>query len=124
MTVPTTNLLDKFVKALEKKLIGVLNTMRYNGKPRLGTVKEVLRVTIYVNKHLCDVSISSIVINSSADVVTNLDVSRELSEQAKSKDKTLKIYDGMVHSLLSGKPNENVEIVRCDILLWLNDRCK
>ncbi|CAL5345995.1 hypothetical protein CsSME_00030552 [Camellia sinensis var. sinensis] len=122
--VPTADLLDKSVKVPEKKVIAGMNPMRYNGKPRLGTVKELLRVTDYVSKRLCDVSIPFIVIHGSADAVTDPDVSRELYEQAKSEDKTLKIYDGMMHSLLFGETDENVEIVQRDILSWLNDRCK
>ncbi|GMQ09454.1 hypothetical protein CsSME_00052830 [Camellia sinensis var. sinensis] len=82
--VPTADLLDM--------------PIRYNGKPRLGVVKEFLRVIDYVSKHF-------------ADVMNDLDVSRELYEQAKSKDKTLKIYDGMMHSLLFGETDENEEIV-------------
>ncbi|KAJ4833564.1 hypothetical protein Tsubulata_018774 [Turnera subulata] len=48
---------------------------------------------------------------------------RALYEEASSQDKTLKIYDGMMHSLLFGETDENIEMVRRDILSWLNDRC-
>lgn len=97
--------------------------MRYNGKPRLGTVAELLRVADYVSSRLRDVRIPFIVLHGSADVVTDPNVSRELYDTAKSEDKTIKIYDGMMHSLLFGETDENVEIVRNDILSWLNDRC-
>ncbi|KAM1245590.1 hypothetical protein ACFX2I_036749 [Malus domestica] len=50
-------------------------------------------------------------------------VSRALYAAAKSEDKTLKIYEGMMHSLLFGEIDENVEVVRGDILGWLNHRC-
>ncbi|KAI7984861.1 Caffeoylshikimate esterase [Camellia lanceoleosa] len=50
------------------------------------------------------------------NVMNDPDVNRELYEQAKSKDKTLKIYDGMMHSLLFGETDDNVEIVWSDIL--------
>ncbi|KAI7997822.1 Caffeoylshikimate esterase [Camellia lanceoleosa] len=98
--------------------------MRYNRKPRIGTVKKLLRVIDYVNKHLCDVRIPFIVIHGNVDVVIDLDVSRELYEQAKSEDKTMKIYDGMMHSLLFRETDENAKIVWSDILSWLNDQCK
>ncbi|GFP98263.1 caffeoylshikimate esterase [Phtheirospermum japonicum] len=97
--VPTADLLDKSVKVPEKKVIAGLNPMRYQGKPRLGTVVELLRVTDYVSK-----------------------VSRELYEKAESEDKSVKIYEGMMHSLLFGETDENVGIVRRDILEWLNER--
>ncbi|KAJ8568847.1 hypothetical protein K7X08_032544 [Anisodus acutangulus] len=121
--VPTANLMDKSVKVPEKKIIGGMNPNRYFGKPRLGTVLELLRVTDFVSEKLCDVNLSFLVLHGSADVVTDPEVSRELYELAKSKDKTLKIYEGMMHSLLFGETDENVEIVRSDILAWLNDRC-
>lgn len=97
--------------------------MRYRGRPRLGTVLELIRVTDLINSRLSDVEIPFIVIHGSADVVTDPEVSRELYELAKSEDKTIKIYEGMMHSLLFGETDENVAIVRGDILKWLNDRC-
>ncbi|KAI3456290.1 hypothetical protein Pfo_012953 [Paulownia fortunei] len=121
--VPTADLLDKSVKVPEKKIIGAMNPMRYQGKPRLGTVLELLRVTDYVSSKLSDVKIPFIVMHGSADVVTDPEVSRELYELSKSEDKSIKIYDGMMHSLLFGETDENVAIVRGDILKWLNDRC-
>ncbi|KAL0442788.1 UNVERIFIED_CONTAM: Caffeoylshikimate esterase [Sesamum latifolium] len=121
--VPTADLLEKSVKVPEKKIISVMNPMRYQGKPRLGTVLELLRVTDYVSSKLSDVSIPFIVIHGSADVVTDPAVSRELYQVAKSEDKSIKIYEGMMHSLLFGETDENVAIVRGDILKWLNDRC-
>lgn len=122
--VPTEDLMYKSVKVEEKKVIANSNPLRYRGKPRLGTVIELLRVTDYLSRRLCDVSIPFIVLHGSADVVTDPSVSRALYEEAKSEDTTIKIYDGMMHSLLFGETDENVEIVRRDILSWLNGRCK
>ncbi|KAK1424675.1 hypothetical protein QVD17_20010 [Tagetes erecta] len=121
--VPTADLVDKSVKVPEKRIIGAMNPMRYTGKPRLGTVMELLRVTDYLSKRLSEVELPFIVLHGDADVVTDPDVSVELYEKAKSEDKSLKIYQGMMHSLLFGETDENVEIVRADILSWLNDRC-
>ncbi|XP_024988259.1 caffeoylshikimate esterase [Cynara cardunculus var. scolymus] len=120
--VPTADLVDKSVKVPEKRIIGGMNPMRYTGKPRLGTVTELLRVTDYLSRRLSDVNIPFIVLHGNADAVTDPAVSEELYEKAKSKDKSLKIYDGMMHSLLFGETDENVKIVRGDILSWLNDR--
>ena len=84
---------------------------------------EFLRVTIYLSRKLCDVKILFIVLHDSADAVTDPNVSRELFEVARSEDKSLKVYDGMMHSLLFGETDENVEIVRNDIVSWLSERC-
>ncbi|KAL1222865.1 Caffeoylshikimate esterase [Cardamine amara subsp. amara] len=121
--VPTEDLLEKSIKVEEKKPIAKRNPMRYNEKPRLGTVMELLRVTDYLGKKLKDVNIPFIVLHGSVDAVTDPEVSRELYQHAKSKDKTLKIYEGMMHSMLFGEPDNNIEIVRKDIVSWLNDRC-
>ncbi|URE40610.1 Putative lysophospholipase [Musa troglodytarum] len=81
-----------------------------------------MRVTDRLNSRLSEVTIPFIVLHGSADVVTDPSVSRALYDAAKSKDKTIKIYDGMLHSLLFGEPDENVAMVRNDILAWLNER--
>ncbi|TXG47335.1 hypothetical protein EZV62_026629 [Acer yangbiense] len=122
--VPTQDLLDKSIKVEEKKIVADRNPMRYRGKPRLGTVIELLRITDYLNKKLCDVNIPFILLHGSADVVTDPNVSRALYEQAKSEDKTIKIYEGMMHSLLFGETDENIETVRQDIVIWLSDKCR
>ncbi|GFZ06241.1 alpha/beta-Hydrolases superfamily protein [Actinidia rufa] len=69
-----------------------MNPMRYRGKPRLGTVVELLRVTDYVSDKLGDVRIPFIVLQGSADVVTDPDGSRELYEKANSEDKTFMMH--------------------------------
>ncbi|KAF5728658.1 caffeoylshikimate esterase [Tripterygium wilfordii] len=117
-------LVAKSVKVEEKVIIAEKNPMRYRGKPRLGTVLELLRVTDQLSQQLSKVSIPFIVLHGSADVVTDPNVSKALYEEAKSEDKTIKIYDGMMHSLLFGETDENIEIVCKDILSWLEERCK
>lgn len=121
--VPTADLLDKSFKVAEKKVVAGRNPMRYNGKPRLGTVVELLRVTDYLHSRLSDVSLPFIVLHGSADAVTDPGVSLALYQTAKSEDKKIKIYDGMMHSLMFGETDENVALVRSDILSWLNQRC-
>ncbi|KAI4299330.1 hypothetical protein L6164_032799 [Bauhinia variegata] len=121
--VPTSDLMYKSVKVDEKKVIAEMNPARYRGKPRLGTAVELLRVVDYLNQRLGDVNLPFIVLHGNADVVTDPNVSRELHEKAKSGDKSIRVYEGMMHSLLFGETDENVEIVRSDILSWLDVRC-
>ncbi|XP_065879588.1 caffeoylshikimate esterase [Euphorbia lathyris] len=122
--VPTADVLEASVKVEEKKKIGQMNPLRYHGKPRLGTVLELLRVTDCLSRRISEVKIPFLVLHGNADVVTDPNVSRELYGSAKSEDKTIKIYEGMMHSLLFGETDENIEIVRSDMLSWLNHRCK
>lgn len=121
--VPTPDLLYKSVKVDYKKVIADMNPLRYRGRPRLGTVVELLRVTDFLNRSLRDVTLPFIVLHGSADVVTDPNVSRELYREAPSHDKTIKVYDGMMHSLLFGETDHNVDIVRNDVLSWLLARC-
>ncbi|POO03634.1 Serine aminopeptidase, S [Trema orientale] len=120
--VPTEDLMPKSVRVEEKKVVADRNPRRYRGRPRLGTVVELLRVTEYLGERLREVRVPFIVLHGSADVVTDPNVSRELFDEAESEDKSIKIYDGMMHSLLFGETDENVETVRNDILSWLNHR--
>lgn len=116
--------MPRSVKVAEKRVLADKNPVRYRGKPRLGTVVELLRVTEFLSERLCDVKIPFIVLHGSADVVTDPTVSRALYEEAKSEDKTIRIYEGMLHSLLFGETDENIGLVRNDILSWLDERCR
>ncbi|WOK91914.1 caffeoylshikimate esterase [Canna indica] len=120
--VPTADLVEKSVKVEEKRIVAASNPQRYGGRPRLGTVVELIRVTDHLNSRLSEVTIPFIVLHGSADVVTDPGVSQALYDTAGSKDKTIKIYDGMLHSMLFGETEENIAKVRNDILLWLNER--
>lgn len=120
--VPTADIMKKSVKVEAKKVIAEMNPLRYRGKPRLGTVLDLLRVTDYLNRRLGDVKIPFIVLHGSEDAVTDPEVSRELYRAARSEDKAIRIYEGMMHSLLFGETEENIEAVRRDILSWLEER--
>ncbi|XP_030473173.2 caffeoylshikimate esterase [Syzygium oleosum] len=122
--VPTADIMKKSVKVEAKKAIAEMNPMRYRGKPRLGTVLDLLRVTDYLNRRLGDVKIPFIVLHGSEDAVTDPDVSRALYQEAQSDDKAIRICEGMMHSLLFGETEENIEVVRRDILSWLEERCE
>ncbi|XP_010905633.1 caffeoylshikimate esterase [Elaeis guineensis] len=121
--VPTADLVDKSVKVEAKRKVAASNPLRYRGKPRLGTVVELLRATDDLGSHLTEVTIPFLVLHGSADVVTDPAVSQALYDAARSEDKTIRIYEGMMHSLLFGETDENVALVRNDILTWLDERC-
>ncbi|KAL5772502.1 hypothetical protein ACOSQ2_012426 [Xanthoceras sorbifolium] len=111
---PAEELDKKSIKVEAKRVIGTLNPLKYRRNPKTRHCKsatELLRVTDYLIKD-CNVSIPFIVLHGSVDVVTDPNASKAL------------IYDGMMHSLLFGDTDENIEIIRNDILSWLNGRCK
>lgn len=45
-------------------------------------------------------------------------MNKELYEDAKSKYKTLKIYEGMMHSMLFGEPDYNIDIMLCIFIFY------
>ncbi|CAN1257745.1 Caffeoylshikimate esterase [Linum perenne] len=56
------------------------------------------------------------------DRVTEKSISKQLFDVASSRDKTIKLYDGMWHGLLYGELPENIDIVFKDITEWLDQR--
>lgn len=59
-------------------------------------------------------------LHGAADEVTDPAVSKLLYEKAKSRDKTLRLYDGAWHCLLQGEPDDVVQNVMMDIISWLD----
>lgn len=68
------------------------------------------------------VSLPFLVLHGEEDKVTDQKVSKQLFELASSKDKNIKLYQGMWHGLLYGEPEENINIVFKDIIDWLDRR--
>lgn len=120
--VPSNDLVEQSVSVPWKRDLARKNPGRYAGKPRLGTVSELLRVTSVLESRLQDVNIPVLIIHGTEDVVTEPAVSIALYEKASSSDKTLKLYKGMRHSLLQGETEDNVAILVEDITSWLKQR--
>ncbi|XP_019101044.1 PREDICTED: caffeoylshikimate esterase-like [Camelina sativa] len=98
------------------------NPLCYNGRPRLKTAYELLRISNDLEKRLQEVSLPFMVLHGDDDKVTDKAVSQELYKVALSSDKTLKLYPGMWHGLLNGETQENIEIVFADVIGWLEKR--
>lgn len=69
---------------------------------------------------LLQVSLPLLVLHGAADQVTDPSISILLHEKAKSKDKTLRLYDDAWHCLLQGEPDAVVRNVMMDIICWLD----
>lgn len=85
-------------------------------------MRELLRKTQYVQENFGRVTIPFLTVHGTADGVTCPSSSKLLYEKASSTDKTLKLYDGMYHSLIQGEPDENVAIVLKDMREWIDER--
>lgn len=115
-------MVGKAIKDPEKLKIIAANPRRYTGPPRVGTMRELVRVTQYIRDNFSKVTAPFLTVHGTADGVTCPSSSQLLYEKAASVDKTLKLYDGMYHSLIQGEPDENVEIVLRDMREWIDER--
>ncbi|KAF0927919.1 hypothetical protein E2562_036895 [Oryza meyeriana var. granulata] len=61
--VPTADLIEKSVKVPTKRLVATRNPVRYNSRPRLGTVVELLRATDELGASLGEVTIPFLVVH-------------------------------------------------------------
>lgn len=95
------------------------NRRNYEG---LKSHRSRLHHVLYYSPRCLQVTIPFLLLHGGADAVTDPEVSKALYDQAKSFDKTFKLYPGMWHGLLTGEPDDNVEIVWRDILAWLEQR--
>ncbi|KAI3525103.1 hypothetical protein L1887_03775 [Cichorium endivia] len=120
--MPTSQLAVKAVKDIEKLKILVANPKRYAGKPRVGTMREVVRVTNYVQNNFEKVAVPFFTAHGTADGLACQSGSEMLYEKAVTakEDKTLKLYEGMYHSMINGEPDEAAAIVLADMKDWID----
>jgi len=117
----------------------------YGRVPRLATGREMVGVTERIEKQLGDFAAPFLVCHGEADKVgraseaasersgepnttltlfqvTSPEMSKMLYDTSCSGDKSLKMYKGMWHTLLTGEPDENIEQVLGDVIAWLDMR--
>lgn len=91
----------------------------YTGPMRIRTGHEILRISSYLMRNLKYVTIPFFVLHGSADKVTDPLASQDLYNEAPSKFKDIKLYDGFLHDLLFEPERE--EIAQ-DIIDWMEKR--
>lgn len=91
----------------------------YTGPIRVRTGHEVLRITSYLTRNFKSVTIPFFVLHGTADRVTDPLASQDLYNEAPSKFKDIKLYDGYLHDLLFEPERE--EIAQ-DIINWMEKR--
>jgi acylglycerol lipase len=121
----------------------------YGRKPRLATARELLvsisklqffgfkestlshnsflfqqDVTIHISNDLKNFDAPFLVQHGKMDRVTDPKLSESLYNESQSSDKTLRLYDGMLHSLLAGEFDENIDMVFQDSIKWILERSK
>ncbi|OVA06556.1 hypothetical protein BVC80_1739g43 [Macleaya cordata] len=123
-TMPDNKMVGKAIKDPEKLKIIASNPRRYTGPPRVGTMRELARMCEYVQNNFSKVTVPFLTVHGTSDGVTCPTSSSLLYEKASSEDKTLKLYDGMYHSLIQGEPDENSQRVLDDMREWIDERVK
>ncbi|XP_019192694.1 PREDICTED: caffeoylshikimate esterase-like [Ipomoea nil] len=120
--IPTQDIIDAAFRdpAIRKEVRS--NPLCYKGRPRLQTGYQLLSVSLDLERRLDEVTLPFIVTHGEEDIVTDPSVSKLLHEKASSRDKTLKLYPGMWHSLTYGELPENIDTVFFDIIGWLDQR--
>ncbi|XP_024025279.1 uncharacterized protein LOC21394012 isoform X2 [Morus notabilis] len=91
----------------------------YTGPIRVRTGHEILRISSYLMRNLKSVTVPFFVLHGTADTVTDPLASKDLYNEAASKFKDIKLYDGFLHDLLF-EP-ERKEIAQ-DIIDWMEKR--
>lgn len=122
--MPDNKMVGKAIRDVEKLKIIASNPRRYTGKPRVGTMREIARQCEYVQNNLDKVTVPFLTVHGTADGVTCPTGSQMLYDKASSKDKTLKLYEGLYHSLIQGEPDEDANRVLADMREWIDLRAE
>ncbi|PWA37542.1 hypothetical protein CTI12_AA589470 [Artemisia annua] len=114
------------IRDVEKQKILEMNPKLYLGKPRVGTMREVVRVTNYLQQNFEKVRVPFFTAHGTADGLASHSGSEMLYEKAATakEDKELKLYEGMYHSLINGEPDEDANRVLGDMRAWIDDKAK
>lgn len=113
---------DLSFKDKEKLRLAFSAPTRYGRKPRLATARELLDATKRIEASLSQFDAPFIVLHGLADHVTDPKVSEMLYKVSPSKDKDIKLYEGMYHNLTGGETDKNIEIVFNDAISWVTER--
>jgi len=73
----------------------------------------------FLQEHMPEIRLSLLVLHGTADKATSPSGSQYFIDNASSRDKQLKLYEGHYHDLLNDKYNA---IIVKDMLRWLHER--
>ncbi|KAI3683922.1 hypothetical protein L1987_84437 [Smallanthus sonchifolius] len=88
----------------------------YTGPMRIRTGHEILRISSHLTRNFKNVTVPFFVLHGTADKVTDPLASQDLYNQAASKYKHIKLYDGFLHDLLFEPEREEIGQ---DIIDWM-----
>ncbi|GMN46109.1 hypothetical protein TIFTF001_015288 [Ficus carica] len=91
----------------------------FTGFIRVRTGYEILRIASFLQQNLRKLRVPFLVLHGNADTVTDPEASQKLYEEASSIDKTIKLFDGLLHDLLFEPERQSI---MQDIIEWFNNR--
>ncbi|KAL8522113.1 hypothetical protein ACS0TY_012312 [Phlomoides rotata] len=91
----------------------------YVGPIRVRTGHEILRISSYLTRNFSSITVPFFVLHGTADKVTDPLASQDLYNEAPSKFKNIKLYEGFLHDLLFEPERE--EIAQ-EIIDWMERR--
>ena len=93
--------------------------LNYRGRVTAGLAAAMIRATKTIRENAEKLDMPLLIMHGSEDALVPVEVSRTLYDRASSRDKTLKIYDGLYHEIL----NEPEQLtVLADIADWIDAR--
>ncbi|XP_050214246.1 uncharacterized protein LOC126665471 [Mercurialis annua] len=91
----------------------------YTGPIRVRTGHEILRISAYLLRNFKSVTVPFFVLHGTADKVTDPLASQDLYNQAASKFKDIRLYDGFLHDLLFEPEREEIGQ---EIVSWMEKK--
>lgn len=91
----------------------------YRGGIPARTGAEIINMMDDIQENVQHFDYPVLIMHGTKDYLTNVDGSKMLYEKAKTKDKTLNLYEGFYHELINEVEKEKV---MADIVDWLNAR--
>jgi alpha-beta hydrolase superfamily lysophospholipase len=96
----------------------------YGRNPRLVTARELLHATSQISASLSAFDAPFLIVHGREDRVTDPQLSLSLYRESKSRDKSIRLYDGMWHGITSTEPDDNIDRVFRDCTGWILERCR
>ncbi|XP_068657412.1 caffeoylshikimate esterase-like [Aristolochia californica] len=122
--VLTKPLTERSFKEEWKRRLVAKNPKRIpSSKPTAGTALEMMRICEEIEKRSHEVETPLLVLHGEEDLVCDVESATLVYDNARSKDKTLKILPGVWHQFI-GEPEEGVDLAFGTVFSWLEERAK
>lgn len=120
--LPSVDLSKSTFKMEERKQLAYTVPTVFAPNLRLVTARELLYASNEISQSCKDFNAPFLIQHGLDDKVANPKLSQLFYEETTSKDKDIKLYEGMWHALTTGESKENIDLVFYDAITWIMDR--